>query len=339
METPAVRHEPEVAMDALSEVLRLIRLEGALFLHGEFREPWCVMAPEAVQMAPVLCPGASRLAILHMVLDGRCWIRLPEGEPVELRAGDVATLPCGDSHLIGSGLRHAPVDLQHVVSLDIPCVAPVRYGGSGDSTLLVCGWFAYERDVPNPLLASLPRLFRSSVGRRPSAAWLEQSLRYALAEVAAQQPGSSVVAAKVAESLFVEAVRGYLEALPPQHSGWLAGLRDPLVGHCLALMHERPAHDWSVESLASAVHASRSVLAERFSTLIGVSPMQYLKRWRLAMAARMLCNGSAQLIQVAEAVGYESQASFTRAFKSTYGCAPGQWRSRSSGVAQTAGSG
>lgn len=322
-------------MDALSEVLRLIRLQGALFLHGEFQEPWCVTAPDAVQMAPVLCPGAEQIAILHMVLDGRCWIRLPDGEPMELHAGDVATLPLGDAHLIGSGLRHAPVDLQHVVPIHIPSVNAVRYGGSGDSSVLVCGWFEYERDVPNPLLASLPRLFRSRVGQRPSGPWLEQSLRYALREVSAREPGSSAVASKVAESLFVEAVRAYVEALPPQHSGWLAGLRDPLVGRCLALMHERPGHDWSVEMLARDVHASRSVLAERFSELIGVSPKQYLKRWRLAIAARMLCNERTQLVQVAEAIGYESQASFSRAFKSAYGVAPGQWRSRGAGKPTT----
>lgn len=316
-------------MDALSEVLRLIRLRGALFLHGEFQEPWCVMAPEALQMAPVLCPGADRLAIVHAVLAGRCWIRMPDGDPVELIAGDVATLPGGHAHLIGSGLRHAPVDLQHVVAIDIPSVAPVRYGGNGDSTVLVCGWFAYEGDVPNPLLAGLPALFRSAVGGRPCGPWLEHSLRYALSEAAARRPGSSAVAARVAESLFVEAVRSYVESLPPQHGGWLAGLRDPLLGRCLALMHERPGHDWSVEALARAVHVSRSVLAERFTSAIGVSPMQYLKRWRLALAARMLGDGSAQLVQVAAAVGYESQASFTRAFKSAYGMAPGRWRNRS----------
>lgn len=313
-------------MDALSEVLRLIRLQGALFLHGDFREPWCVSAPEAACMAPALCPGAGQLAILHMVVEGRCWIRLAEGNAIELQAGDVAALPRGDAHLIGSGLRHAPVDLQHVVNVNIPSVAPMRYGGDGAATLLACGWFAYERDVPNPLVASLPRVFRAAVGGRACGPWLEQSVRYALREAAADQPGSSVVAAKVAEALFVEAVRGYLEALPAQHGGWLAGLRDPQVGRCLALMHEQPAKDWTVEALAQSVHVSRSVLAERFTELVGVSPIQYLKRWRLSMAARMLCNDSAQLIQVAEAVGYESQAAFSRAFKSAYGVAPGRWR-------------
>lgn len=315
-------------MDALSEVLRLIRLQGALFRHGEFREPWSVQAPPAARMTPVLCPRAGQLAILHMVLEGRCWVRLPDGEAIELRAGDVATLPRGDAHLIGSGVRHAPVDLRHVVDIEIPSVAPLRYGGNGEATLLVCGWLDYERDVPNPLLACLPRLFRSAVGGRASGPWLQQALRHALSEAAASQPGSSALAARVAESLFVEAVRSYLEALPAQQDGWLAGLRDPQVGRCLALMHQQPARDWTVQVLAQSVHVSRSVLAGRFTDLVGVPPIQYLKRWRLAVAARMLCNDRAQLIQVAQAVGYESKASFSRAFKSAYGVAPGRWRSR-----------
>jgi AraC-like DNA-binding protein len=327
-ETPARGPDEGVPIDPLSDLLRLIRLEGALFLHGEFHEPWCVDAPEAVRMAPLLRPGARQLAILHMVLEGRCWLQAPGTDPVALGTGDVVALPRGDAHLIGSGLQHAPVDLAHVVPVDVPCLRPLRYGGSGDGCVLVCGWFAWEHDLPNPLLASLPRVFRSPVGARPGAAWLVQSLRYALEQAAAGGPGSSAVAAKVAESLFVETVRAYVEQLSPQHSGWLAGLRDPLLGRCLALLHERPADDWTVETLAQAVHVSRSVLAERFSAVLGVPPMQYLKRWRLALAARMLASERAHLGQVAQAVGYDSEAAFSRAFKAEYGLAPGQWRLR-----------
>lgn len=325
-------------MDALSDVLRTIRLQGALFLNGEFHEPWCVDAPHALAMAPLLSPGAQQLAILHMVMEGRCWIRLPGGAPVALQAGDVAVLPAGDAHLVGSGMQHAPVNLQHVVPVKLPEVAQVRYGGDGDHCVLVCGWFAYERDAPNPLLSALPRLFRVAVGGRDAGPWLEQSIRYATREAAARQPGSTAVAAKVAESLFVESLRAYLDTLPVQQSGWLAGLRDPQVGRCLGLMHAQPAHPWSLELLAQEAHTSRSVLAERFSELLGTPPMQYLKRWRLAIAARMLATERINVIQVAEAVGYESEASFSRAFKGEYGVPPGAWRStaRRSGPAVVA---
>ena len=314
-------------MDALSDVLRTIRLQGALFLNGEFHEPWCVDAPPALAMAPLLCPGAQQLAILHMVMEGRCWIQLQGQEPMALEPGDVAVLPVGDAHLVGSGMQHAPVRLQHVVRVRLPEVAPVRYGGDGNPCVLVCGWFAYERTAPNPLLSVLPRLFKVAVGGRPAGRWLEESIRYATREASAGQPGSTAVAAKVAESLFIESLRAYLEAVPAQESGWLAGLRDPHVGRCLALMHAQPARAWSLELLAEASNTSRSVLAERFSELLGTPPMQYLKRWRLAAAARMLATERVNVMQAAEAVGYESEASFSRAFKSEYGVAPGAWRS------------
>src|SRR5262249_39212552 len=163
--------------------------------------------------------------------------------------------------------------------------SPIRYGGDGDRTGLMCGWFAYEQDIPNPLVATLPKIFRSSIGQRPPRPWIEQSLRYAVGQAAHGQPGAAARATKIAEAPFVETLRGYIDSLPPRDVGWLAGLRDPQVGKCLDLMHADPAKDWSVESLADAVHVSRSVLAQRFNELVGVPPIQYLKRWRLAMAA------------------------------------------------------
>lgn len=322
-------------MDVLSDVLQAIRLEGAIFLNAEFHEPWCMDVPKGSDLARRFKPGAPNLVICHTVLEGKCWVRLPDGEAVPLHAGDTVAFPNGDSHIIGSGLHHAPVSIDHVVQIDEPHLESFRYGGDGDRTGLVCGWFAYERDVPNPLVNAMPRLFRSSLRHRPSGPWIEQSIRYALQEAAAGQPGSGAVATKVAESLFVETLRGYIESLPPGHLGWLAGLRDAQVGKCLSLMHSQPAKDWSVEKLAEEVHVSRSVLAQRFNEVVGMPPIQYLIRWRLAMSARLLRGGRIGLGRVIEAVGYESEASFSRAFKKEFGVSPGQWRSgkRASGAA------
>lgn len=314
--------------DALSQLMRLIRLQGAFFIHGVFHEPWCVDAPRAARFAPLLCPGAPELAILHMVLEGRCWVQMEGGEPMELLPGDVVAMPNGDAHRIGSGVRHASVELQHVVNVRLPELARVRYGGEGAGTVLVCGWFAYERDVPYPLLSALPRVFRVPLGRRRAGPWIEQSIRYALQEAEAGTPGATAMASKIAETLFVETVRGHLETVPAMEGSWLAAVRDPQVGRCLALMHDQPAREWSVEALAREVHLSRSVLADRFTTLLGVPPMQYLKRWRLTVAARLLRGERTSVLQVAEAVGYESEASFSRAFKDAYGLPPGIWRKR-----------
>ena len=317
-------------MDVLSDVLRVIRLKGALFLNAAFHEPWCVSAPSGAALARTLSPehepDHEHMAICHLILDGRCWAQLPGGEPIALEAGDVVTLPQGDAHVLGSGTKQAPVNVSDAVDFAIPDLGGPRIGGDGAATVVVCGWFAYERHVASPVTAALPRLFRTSIRGRPSGEWLESSIRYAVREAASGRAGADAVADKLAEVLFVEALRGYVEALPERHTGWLAGVRDPLVGRSLALLHERPAEPWTVASLARAVNVSRSVLAERFVALLGVPPMHYLTQWRIALAANLLRAGQLNLARIAEQVGYESEAAFSRAFKREYGKPPAMWR-------------
>lgn len=313
-------------MDVLSDVLRVIRLKGALFLNGEFHEPWCVAAPSGADLARVLSPAYEHMAICHLIVEGRCWAQLHGGEAVVLEAGDVVAMPHGDAHLLGSGICFTPMAVSDAVELKLPELASIRYGGDGATTLVVCGWFAYERDIAIPVMADLPRLFRTNIRKRPSGTWLENSIRYALAEATSGRAGCDAVADKLAEVLFVEALRGYVETLPDQQTGWLAGLRDPLVGRSIALLHERPTNNWTVTSLAHEVNASRTVLADRFVALIGVPPMRYLAQWRIALAAHLLRSGRLSLTRIAEQIGYESEAAFSRAFKREYGAAPGAWR-------------
>jgi AraC family transcriptional regulator, alkane utilization regulator len=260
------------------------------------------------------------------VLEGQCWAQVKGGEPIRLGAGEVVAIPHGDSHVLGSGLQHAAVDIDHVVRPRVPELDRIRYGGDGDCTVLVCGWFAYEGDTPNPIMESLPRLFSTPIRRRSAGPWIEQSVKFVLGEAASHTPGSNMVASKVAEVLFAEALRGYIESMPANDTGWLSGLRDPHVGRCLALMHESPARAWTVEDLAQAVHTSRSVLTDRFTELVGVPPMQYLTRWRMIIAAGLLRAEQANLARIAGDVGYESEAAFNRAFKREYGVSPGLWR-------------
>jgi AraC-like DNA-binding protein len=317
-------------MDVLSDALRVIRLKGSLFLNAEFREPWCVSAPSGAKLAPILAPACEHMAICHLIVEGRCWAQVPGGEAVALEAGDVVVLPHGDAHLVGSGMHHTPMAIRDAVEVKVPELTSVRYGGEGAPTLVVCGWFGYERHVASPVMTALPQLFRTSIRQRPSGVWLESAIRYALGEAMSEQAGSGVVADKLAEVLFVEALRGYIEALPDRQTGWLAGLRDPLVGRSIALLHEQPAHAWTVASLAQAVYVSRTVLAERFVALVGIPPMQYLTQWRIALAAHLLRSGRLSLICIAEEIGYESEAAFSRAFKREYGVPPGTWRRQSS---------
>jgi len=211
----------------------------------------------------------------------------------------------------------------------------VRYGGSGDRTVLDCSWFTYEGDVPNPVMANIPRLFTMSLRSRRAGPWIEQSVNFVLGDAASHTPGSEMVAAKVAEVLFAEVLRGYIESMPANSPGWLAGLRDPHVSRCLALMHGEPARNWTVDTLAQETHISRSVLADRFAELVGAPPMQYLTRWRMVLAAGMLRKDQGNLARIAEGVGYESEAAFNRAFKREYGVSPGVWRQN--GVSLRAG--
>jgi len=313
-------------MDVLSDVLRTIRLEGALFLNGDMHAPWCFQVPRGADIAQLLKPGAQRLGICHLVLQGECWAQVDGEAPLRAYAGEVIAVPHGDSHVLGSGLQHAAVDMAHVVSPRAPELERVRYGGSGDRTVLVCSWFAYEGDVPNPVMANIPRLFTMSLRSRRAGPWIEQSVNFVLGDAASHTPGSEMVAAKVAEVLFAEVLRGYIESMPANSPGWLAGLRDPHVSRCLALMHGEPARNWTVDTLAQETHISRSVLADRFAELVGAPPMQYLTRWRMVLAAGMLRKDQGNLARIAEGVGYESEAAFNRAFKREYGVSPGVWR-------------
>jgi AraC family transcriptional regulator, alkane utilization regulator len=205
-------------------------------------------------------------------------------------------------------------------------VMSVRHGGEGEATRTICGFLACDPHLCRPILSALPRIFRVGIRAGPSGEWLEGSLRHSLAEAVSTRPGADVVLARLSEVLFVETLLRYIEGLPPGQTGWLAGLRDPLVGHALKLLHREPARAWTVDELAHEVGCSRSVLAERFTQYLGQPPIQYLTRWRLTLAASRLRSGSASLARVAEAVGYESEAAFNRAFKREFGVPPARWR-------------
>lgn len=318
-------------MDVLSDVLRTIRLDGALFLYAEFREPWCVNSPSGAELATLLPTGAEHLAVCHFVMEGGCRVQSAQGPPLSLQAGDVAVFPHGDPHRIGSSVERTPVTLEHIVEPKLPDLTRIRYGGDGQRTRVACGWFAYERNRVHPLIECLPTVFRTAIGERACGAWLAQSVQCALDDAAAGHAGAQVLVARVAEALFVEAMRGYFETLPEGQAGWFAGLRDPQVSRCLALLHAQPAREWSVAELARETGVSRSVLAERFRLLVGMAPMQYLVRWRMALAARLLREPHSTLVRVCEAVGYTSESAFHRAFKREHGVAPGQWRRQARG--------
>jgi len=190
----------------------------------------------------------------------------------------------------------------------------------------VCGFLACDARPFNPLLDNLPPVIKAKDG--DDARWLGQFIRLATIESAEKRAGSEGVLAKLSELMFIEVVRRYLAELPPEQAGWLAGLRDPFVGKALSLLHARPRHAWTIETLAKDVGLSRSVLAERFADLVGMPPMQYLAQWRMQIAAGLLSAGNANIATVAAEIGYASEAAFSRAFKKMVGVSPSDWRRR-----------
>jgi AraC-like DNA-binding protein len=324
--TPDIQGPP---MDALSDVLRVAHLTGGVFLHAEFFEPWCIAARvSAEHCAPAVGP-ASHLIIYHYVVEGGFRLRI-EGEPgdgVLLGPGEIVLLPHNDVHLMGSDLSRPPVlgrDIIHPPKNG--GLFTIHHGGNGARTRMVCGFLGCAKGERNPVLASLPRLLKLNVEEGAAAEWIRSTFHYAAEEVAAGRPGSETVLAKLSELLFVETVRRHAEALPDGQTGWLAGLRDPFVARALALLHRNAARDWTVEELGREVGLSRSALADRFTRLIGVPPMHYLADWRMQVASEKLRNTNGSLAQVAETVGYDSEAAFSRAFKKAFGVAPATWR-------------
>jgi AraC-like DNA-binding protein len=314
-------------MDALSDVLRVTQLSGGVFLHAEFTAPWCLAARMVPELCAPLLGPAAHLVPYHYVVAGELRISLEKQEPFLLKQGEMVLFPANDLHFMGSDLALRATSVRELLQgLQGDGPHHLRHGGGGAATRMICGYLGCASARGNPVFATLPPAMRITVEEAGSAGWFRSMFEYAAGEIALGQPGSSTVLAKVSELLFVEAVRRYAKQLPQGETGWLAGLHDQVVARALALMHGSIAHDWNVDELAHEIGLSRSALAERFARVIGVPPMQYLAQWRMQVAAQNLKTTSISLARVAERVGYESEAAFSRAFKKAFGTAPATWR-------------
>lgn len=313
-------------MDALSEVLRVVRLTSAVFFNARFSAPWCFASPEASAVTQTLQPGAERLVIFHLLTEGQCRLEVEGVPPSTLRAGDIIMFPHGDAHVMASSPHVAPAPPADLPALLRRGPREMRFGGGGEITRFICGYLSCDPRLCRPILTALPRVLTISLRGEGEPGWLELSVRYAVAEAAAARPGGAGVLAKLSEVLFVETLRRYMEQLPVEQTGWLAGVRDRIVGKALALLHARPADTWTVEALARECNVSRSVLAQRFTHFVGQSPMHYLGRWRMALAAAMLRTSSLRITEVAKDIGYATDAAFNRAFRREFGTPPAAWR-------------
>ena len=340
-------HACQMSQDTLSEVLRSVRLRGAVFLHVHGEEPWVAEAPPSRALAAAIMPGADHMMEYHVVTRGSCWGAVVGERPVRLDAGDVIMFPHGDAHVMSSapGLRaSAPLDPS---AMPRPDQLPVFLNYRGETvaladpeacndagTTVVCGFFGCDMRPFNPLIASLPRLLHVRAADGVHDGWIEQFMRFAVTESRQKRPGGEALLERLSETMFVELMRRYLDGLPEGQTGWLAGLRDRFVGRALALLHERPGAGWTIDSLAEKVGLSRSALHERFAQFTGQPPMQYLANWRMQVASGLLTQTNANVAAIALEVGYESEAAFSRAFKRATGTPPAAWRRQRAALPQ-----
>ncbi len=325
--------------DILSDVLRSVRLRGALYFHVSGTRDWAAEAPSSREIAAAVMPGSEHVMEYHVVLSGTCWGAVLGGEPVRLNAGDLVIFPHGDPHVISSapGMRappnaagyfeRMPQRLPFALHLDAREVCPGAVTEQPGVTTLVCGFLGCDLRPFNPLIAALPRLLH--VPAQSGQDWAVQCARQAASEAVERRPGGNAMLERLSEMTFIEAVRRYLGSLPEGSSGWLAGTRDRFVGRAMALMHAAPAEPWTVDELSGRVGLSRSALHERFADMVGQTPMQYLANWRMQVGAALLRDTTATVASVALEVGYQSEASFARAFKRTVGKPPALWRRQS----------
>lgn len=325
-----------MSADTLSDVLRAVRLKGAVFFYVTGGSEWAAESPPSKDIGAAVMPGAEHVMQYHVVTQGACFAAIVGLPPVRLEEGDVVLFPHGDSHVLSSapgmradpavaGLYEAKID-RLPIHIRLEGTRGPASSLEGDSALatLVCGFISCDATPFNPLIDALPRML--ALRAADAGAWIAKVLQHAVAESNAGRPGSEAMLARISEMLFVDAVRRHVESLPPEGTGWLAGLGDRYIGRALALLHEHPADPWTIDELGRKVGLSRSALHERFVQFIGMPPMQYLGRWRMQIACGLLRSTNATVAAIALEVGYESEAAFARAFRRQIGAPPATWK-------------
>ena len=317
-------------MDVLSEVLKAVRLTGAVYFDVHANAPWVAETPGVETICAKVMPEFEHVVAFHIMLEGWCWAQLgDESEPaIRMNEGDVILFPQGDSHLMGTepGRRSEPNHKLYYRPTDhpLPFVLDNTEGG-GEKAWFACGYLGCDARPFNPIVNALPRMIHidnSGPGSNPAG----ELIRMALEESASQRDGSETILAKLSELVFVQALRRHLDSLPPESGGWLSGLRDAHIGKALGLIHGRPAEDWTLDRLAHDVGLSRTVFTERFMHYVQEPPIRYLSRLRMQLALRALESPEKTIAQAAAQVGYQSEAAFNRAFKKYMGVPPGRWR-------------
>jgi AraC-like DNA-binding protein len=311
--------------EALYRALEQLRLEGAIFMRTEYSESWLLEGLGGPVFAAMMHPGAERLVLFHVIAAGRCWVSRPGGERYWASAGEVIVLPYGDEFWMGGTEPATPTHITSVVPpppwVGLPVV---RFGGGGSRTDVVCGCLYSEDPLFDPALAVFPPAFVVRPPEGPARGWFDASIAYALEESSGKP--SAPRSTRLPELLLVEALRLHLAAAPAVERGWIAALRDPVLGPAMAALHADPARSWTVADLAAQASVSRSLLNARFREVLGRSPIRYLNEWRMHVAQNLLATTDNTVAAIAHTVGYEAEEAFSRAFKRARGHSPALWR-------------
>lgn len=312
---------PDWRSKLFADLLYSVRLKSSVYFRPEFRGPWGFRL-------------ADHGTAFHIVAQGKCWVQVHGAtKPVELRTGDFIVVPRGDTHVMYDSVGSQIVDFFELVKKHTPDKTGVlRIGAHGALTKLVCGAMQFDNPATDPLLAVLPSLIHVKGSGKNGTAWLRATVAQVLEELDSSRAGANAIVTRLADILFVKAVRTYFEQnMHRVHQGWLAAVRDPHIGPALAKIHARPQEAWTVASMAQSVAVSRSLFADKFARLVGEPPLHYLKRLRLNAAANRLRSSNEKLSAIATGAGYDSAAAFTKAFKRTFGKTPGEYRRTRSG--------
>ena len=314
------------APDVLSELLQAVRLTGSVFLHGRFSAPFGIISPARWDSRDEMA-RLRHVSVFHLVAEGECQLETADGSTRTVKQGDLLLMPFTAAHRFWNGAPdsfHSAPDL--VVEGPVRGVGVLNHGGSGPTTRVVCGFLESAELMSAPLFRSLPQLLIERTGDDPVSDLLAGTTAEILRQIDVAAPGTPMVLGRLMELLFVETLRRHAARLPGDAGGILAAMRDPIVARAIHQLHQDPARKWTTEALASEAGASRTVLADRFNQLVGKPPIEYLTGWRIQLAAERLKSGREPLARIAEAVGYESEAAFSRAFKREMGKSPGAWR-------------
>jgi AraC-like DNA-binding protein len=313
--------------DPFESALRRLRLEGAVFLRAEYREPWAYQSLPGPATARILRPGTDRVILFHVVAGGTCWVQVADEERHWASAGDVIVLPYGDQHRMGGIGESESVPLMTIMEAPPWTRMPlIRHGAGGDLTDVVCGFLHSDDVLFDPSLRAFPSVFVVRPTGASGAEWVRANVAYALAQADASPVGPDAIPTRLPEMLLIEVLRQHLATAPAADHGWLAALRDPVLNPALSALHAEPGRRWTATELARVSAVSRSGLDDRFRQVLGRSPIRYLTEWRMHLAEDLLASTDLGVAAVARRVGYDADEAFSRAFKRAHGQSPASWR-------------